>query len=204
MRLGNRWLAALVMAAACVPTTAADRPAPVSPQAGELIRWVVRTRNHGSRPFAIVDKREARIHLFDRAGREQGSSSVLLGQAVGDDMAPDVGEHAQAGRVPFEERTTPAGRFVTEPGRNLTGEPVVWVHYESAFAIHRLRTGTSYKERLQRLASTSPGDKRASLGCVIVPESFYLGVVQRLLGEGPAVVYVMPENGSMRELLGAM
>lgn len=176
----------------------------MSGQAAELVQWAIRAQDHGRMPFAIVDKRHARIHLFDAAGREQGSSSILLGQAIGDDMAPHVGEHAQVGKVPLAERTTPAGRFVTEPGRNLKGERVVWVHYKSAFAIHRLRAGKGYKERQARLASSVALDKRASLGCVVVPEAFYLGFVQRLLGDGPAVVYVMPESGSMRDLPGSM
>jgi hypothetical protein len=33
-----------------------------------------------------------------------------------------------------------------------------------------------------------------------VPVQFYEEVVQRMLGEGRAIVYVMPENGSAREV----
>ena len=29
------------------------------------------------------------------------------------------------------ERTTPAGRFASEPGRNTGGEDIVWVDYET-------------------------------------------------------------------------
>lgn len=206
MRWTGRLLAAALVTAAVwiAPAQATERGESFSPQAGELIQWVLRTRDHGARPFAIVDKQQARIHVFDAKGRVSGSSSVLIGQAVGDDIAPDVGKHAQQGHVPFEERTTPAGRFVTEPGRNLKGEQIVWVHYDSAFAIHRLRGGAGYQDRQQRMASALPGDKRASLGCVVVPVAFYLEVVQRVLGDGSAVVYVMPENGSLRELQGAL
>ena len=107
----------------------------------DLARWTMRTADHAGLPFAIVDKKNAHIYVFDRAGRLRGASPVLLGQAIGDDSAPDVGEHAQTGRVPLQERTTPAGRFVSEPGRNRQGEQVVWVDYQSAFAIHRLRPG---------------------------------------------------------------
>ena len=101
------------------------------------------------------------------------------------------------------ERTTPAGRFVTEPGRNLSGERVVWVDYDAAFAIHRLRPGRTFKSRELRLASPDPHDKRVSEGCVVVPVAFYESVVLRVLGAGPGVVYVMPEAKPLRALFDA-
>jgi len=169
-----------------------------------LARWTLRTADHAKLPFAIVDKKNARIYVFDRAGRLRGASTVLLGQAIGDGSAPDVGEHAQTGNVPLEERTTPAGRFVSEPGRNRQGEHVVWVDYQSAFAIHRLRPGASQRQRQARLASATPHDNRASYGCVVVPVRFYLDVVAPLLGQGRSVVYVLPEQGLPRDGLDAL
>jgi hypothetical protein len=176
----------------------------VTGEVRDLARWSMRTADHDGLPFAIVDKKNARIYVFDHAGRLRGASPVLLGQAIGDDSAPDVGEHAQTGKVPLEERTTPAGRFVSEPGRNRHGEQVVWVDYQSAFAIHRLRPGPSQRPRQVRLASATPRDNRASYGCVVVPVRFYLDVVARLLGQGRSVVYVLPEQGSPRDGLDAL
>lgn len=173
----------------------------ISAEAQQLQQWVVRTRDNAHRAFAIVDKREARLHVFDARGRPVASTAALIGQAPGDDIAAGVGEHAQQGHVPFEERTTPAGRFATEAGTNLKGEHVVWLDYESAFAIHRLRPGASEQDRTQRIASTTAADRRASLGCVVVPVAFYVDVVQPLLGTNGSVVYVLPERGSWRELL---
>jgi hypothetical protein len=170
----------------------------------DLARWTLRTADHAGLPFAIVDKKNAHIYVFDRAGRLRGASAILLGQAIGDDSAPNVGEHAQTGTVPLQERTTPAGRFVSEPGRNRQGEQVVWVDYQSAFAIHRLRPGASQRPREIRLASATPLDNRASYGCVVVPVRFYLDVVARLLGQGRGVVYVLPEQGPPRDGLDAL
>jgi hypothetical protein len=170
----------------------------------DLARWTMRTADHAGLPFAIVDKKNAHIYVFDGGGRLRGASPVLLGQAIGDESAPDVGEHAQTGNVPLEERTTPAGRFVSEPGRNRHGEQVVWVDYQSAFAIHRLRPGPSRRPRQLRLASATPHDNRASYGCVVVPVRFYLDVVARLLGQGRGVVYVLPEQGLPRNGLDAL
>lgn len=198
-------LAAALLGLACALPAAAEYKAPaVSPDARELQRWIVQTADHGARPFAIVDKKTAHLYVFDAAGSLQAESPVLLGQAPGDGIAPNVGEHAQQGFVPFHERTTPAGRFIAEPGINNTGEHVIWVDYDSAFAIHRLRPGRSLRDRQARLESTNVSERRASSGCVVVPVRFYEEVLQGWLGNGRAVVYVLPESGSAREFSGAM
>ena len=177
---------------------------PLAGEARELHDWVIKSRDQHGRPFAIVDKKNARIFVFDAAGRVQGTSTVLLGQAPGDDIAPNVGEHAQQGFVPFKERTTPAGRFSSQPGINASGEPIVWVDYASAFAIHRLRPGKSHAARAMKLASPDASQHRASYGCVVVPVKFYQDVVQRWLGKARAVVYVLPEQSSAREVFDSL
>jgi hypothetical protein len=169
----------------------------------ELTQWVTGTGDHKGKPFAIVDKKQARLHVFDARGRLVDSSIILLGSTVGDESAPGVGARAQRGEVGPEERTTPAGRFESVPGKNLDGEHVVWVDYSAAFAIHRLRAGRSYEPRKQRLGTETPEDNRVSLGCVVVPEAFYIEVVQRVLGNSRGVVYVMPETKPASELFGA-
>lgn len=181
----------------------AGLPTP-SREARELARWALDSGDTGQRHFVIVDKKEARIHLFQPDGRLLATSPALLGSARGDDSVPGVGLRAQTGQVALEERTTPAGRFLTQPGRNLSGEHVVWMDYGSAFAIHRVRAGAAYAARLQRLATPTPHDNRVSLGCVVVPEAFYDGVIEPLLGRVRAVVYVMPETKPVHELFGAM
>jgi hypothetical protein len=196
----NAVAAALFAVAAVAPAGATT----LAPQARELHDWVLKERDHQGRPFAIVDKKGARIYVFDGKGRVRGTSSVLIGQAPGDDSAPDVGEHTQEGSVPFAERTTPAGRFASEPGINRAGEHIVWVDYDAAFAIHRLRPGRTKADRERRLASADPAQHRASLGCVVVPARFYKEVVQRWLGTRRAVVYVMPEKGDLRGLFGQL
>jgi hypothetical protein len=182
-----------VALAAAAPDFGGER---VAADVRQLAQAVLASGDHGSRPFAIVDKQEARLYVFNARGRLRGASAVLIGQAPGDDSAADVGDRAQTGYVPLPERTTPAGRFMSEPGRNSEGEPVVWVDYNAAFAIHRLRPGASRALREARLASSSPADRRVSWGCVVVPVKFYVDVVERLLGRSPGVVYVMPEQGA--------
>jgi hypothetical protein len=168
-----------------------------------VAEWVMQSADHRGLPFAVVDKKGAHVYVFDAQGRLSGATPALLGQAIGDESAPNVGANTQAGAVPMDERTTPAGRFISRPGRNLDGEHVVWVDYASAFAIHRLRPGSSLRSREARLASATAADNRASLGCVVVPAAFYDAVVHPLLGRNRAVIYVLPETRSVRDLFGS-
>jgi hypothetical protein len=164
-----------------------------------VAQWVLEADDHRGRPFVIVDKKDARVYVFESRGRFIGASPALLGQTLGDSSAPGVGEHTQAGTVPLAERTTPSGRFVSEPGTNLDGEHVVWIDYGAAFALHRLRPGAARQDREARLASTAASEHRVSLGCVVVPVTFYTDVVQPLLGRTRAIIYVLPEESSARE-----
>ncbi|MCC2633281.1 MAG: hypothetical protein K0S48_1167 [Ramlibacter sp.] len=192
------WMAATPLAALAAPDTW-KMPA-VTRAAGSVLEWVRDSGDAGGRPFAVVDKQAARIYVFDAAGQLAGESPVLLGSAPGDHTVPGVGERAQTGHVPPEERTTPAGRFEAAPGLNDKGEHVVWVDYESAFAIHRLRPGFAFKARADRLGTDLAHDKRVSWGCVVVPVAFYLQVVEQVLGRSPSVVYVLPEASPLRKV----
>ena len=148
----------------------------------------------GDRPFAVVDKQAALIAVYRADGSLAGVSTALLGQDLGDTTVPGVGARTEIGRLRPGDRTTPAGRFASEPGHNRSGETVVWLDYDAALAIHRLRPGSSQTDRQHRLDSPRSSDKRVSAGCVVVPVSFFKTVVQPHLGRGPALVEVLPER----------
>ncbi|MGV3569794.1 MAG: L,D-transpeptidase [Ramlibacter sp.] len=175
-----------------------------SADAGRLADWVKRSADHRGRPFAVVDKRTARIYVYDGAGALVGQSAALLGSTRGDHTVPGVGARAQTGEVGEDERTTPAGRFDAVPGYNLGGEHVVWADYASAFAIHRVRPGRSQGPRTSRLGTDSPDDNRVSYGCVVVPPQFYDQVVHKVMGSVRSVVYVLPETRGVGEFLAAL
>ena len=183
-------LACAQPAASAPPDFVSTRP---SPEAYNLVNWVLGSRDARGKPFAVVDKHAARLYVFHANGRLAGHTPALLGAARGDHTVAGVGDRAQTGYVAPHERTTPAGRFESEPGSNDKGEHVIWVDYASAFAIHRLRPGKAYQARAERLATAEPEESRVSWGCVVVPEAFYRQVVQPVLGRSRSVVYVMPE-----------
>lgn len=164
---------------------------------------VLSASDHQGLPFVIVDKKDARIFVFGPDGQLRGASAVLLGLASGDHSVPGIGER-ELSRILPAERTTPAGRFLSQPGRNLQGEAVVWVKHSEGLAIHRLRPGSSLEQRAQRLASSTPDDNRVSLGCVVVPVAFYQSVVAPVLGKNFSVVYVLPETFPVQALFDAL
>jgi hypothetical protein len=173
--------------------------APVQAQPADALEFARRVRvenDHDGLPFAVVDKRNATIRVYRSDGKLVGHSTVLIGATPGDRSVPGVGQRAQSGNLTVADRTTAAGRFRSEPGRNRNGEAIVWLDYENALAIHRLRPGRAYEARLKGLASNDNGLKRMSDGCVVVPESFYDRIVGPVLGRGPAIVYVLPEEES--------
>jgi hypothetical protein len=164
--------------------------------------WIHEKRDDHGRPFVIVDKKAARIYVFGAGGNLVGMSPTILGQSRGDIPVPGAGQKNPADLLP-DERKTPAGRFESQPGRNLHGEPVVWVDYDTGIAIHRVRPGISQMRRETSLATEDPNNKRLSLGCVVVPEQFFLSVVLPTLGHGHGTVYVLPEDGPVQAMFNA-
>jgi hypothetical protein len=195
-----------VEASSVEPGAVASQSSSIPPAVHDLALRIIESGNHGGLPFAIVDKRVAVVVVYRGDATLAGQATALLGLARGDKSTPGVGERTRNGRLRIGDRTTPAGRFASEPGHDLTGKPLVWIDYDSAFAIHRLHAAPASERRPQRLASTNASDKRISAGCVVVPEAFYTAVVQPLLGRRRGVVYVMPEDqpwqDMWQELLG--
>ena len=177
----------------------------VSASAGarQALRWVMELHDNEGLPFAIVDKKGGRIFVFEAGGQLRGASPALTGLAPGDQGVPGMAQRSVASLREYE-RTTPAGRFVSEPGHNLQGEPIVWVDYAAKLAIHRLRPAPPSERRAERLASETPDDNRISMGCVVVPVSFYETVVGPVLGKSRGIVYVLPETQPLGRMLGAL
>jgi hypothetical protein len=163
------------------------------PDAVRLAKAAVAASDNRGEAFAVVDKKKARVFVFDAQGRLQGDSPVLLGLAHGDDSVPGIGERKMSEIGPGE-RTTPAGRFASEPGRNLQGEDIVWVDYDAAVSMHRVRANNKAERRLERLASPGVADNRISYGCINVPAGFYDTHIRPVLGQRKGVVYVLPET----------
>ena len=178
-------------------------PSDASDDVKQALQWVMESTDNRRLPFAIVDKKAARIFVFEADGQLRGASPVLLGLAPGDGGLVSMVNRPVAS-LTADERTTPAGRFASEPGRNLNGEAIVWIDYAAKLAIHRLRPADPGERRAERLASTTADDNRISFGCVVVPVSFYESVIASTLGKSHGVVYVLPEAQTLQRLFNGM
>ncbi len=196
---------ATVQLATPSPTTA-QTPATLTAETRETLAWVLASRDHGGRPFMVVDKRAAQLSVFNGRGQLLGAAPALLGMAQGDVDAPGNGLKPVL-QIKPAERITPAGRFATEPGRGLHGDDIVWFDYAAGLAIHRVRPGAAQEARTQRLAGHAgqlPSAQRVSLGCVVLSPAFFEAVVQPSLGQQAGVIYVLPETRPLKTLLASL
>ena len=164
---------------------------------------VVKTHDSRGQAFAIIDKVQARLFVFHPDGRMQGSSPILLGSARGDSSVPGIGQRKIEDIRPGE-RTTPAGRFAIEPGRNAQGEDIFWIDYDAAISMHRVRATNPKERRLERLATPTAADNRISYGCINVPVAFFNTVVKPVFQGRQGVMYVLPETRPAREVFSAL
>lgn len=187
-----------VRAAAPSPAAAAVA-AKLSPDAQAMLRWLKASRDNAGSPFIVIDKRAARLWLFDAQAQVAGDTPILLGFAHGDKSAPGIGERP-LDKVQPHEKTTPAGRFIAEPGRNAAGEDIFWIDYDAAVSMHRVRATDPRERRMERLASPTAADNRISFGCINVPAAFYDGKIRPQFKGRRGVVYVIPETMPMTAL----
>lgn len=154
--------------------------------------WIISSKDNQNMPFVILDKKRAKIFVFQKDGRNIGSAPVLLGIAIGDHYVPGTGQK-KLSEIPLSDRTTPAGRFVARLGKNLHGKEVLWVNFDMALAIHPVDTHNQQEHRLERLQSQNPKDRRISLGCINVLPKFYSTIISPLFTRRRGIVYVLPE-----------
>ena len=185
-----------------IPRTADFGDEPASPEAREVANWVVTSGDNRKLFFVILDKLNTKVFVFEPSGKLRSATPVLIGAARGDDSVDGIGGRPIA-QVQPQERTTPAGRFVAEPGRNATGEDVVWVDYDAAVSMHRVRTTEPKERRLERLASPTTEDNRISYGCINMPVAFFENVLKPAFNASYGVVYVLPEVKPLAEVFPA-
>ena len=197
----------LALQLACFPVAAAGPQRAnfgaeaASAEARQLGNWVVDSNDSQGLPFVLVDKRESKVYVFDGQGQLRGAAAALLGLARGDESVPGIGER-KISTIRPAERTTPAGRFVASVELSLQGEPILWVDYDAAIALHPVSAGAPKERRLQRLSSSTPLERRITYGCINVSGQFFDQVVLAAFKGSNGIVYVMPETRSAHALFG--
>jgi hypothetical protein len=166
-----------------------------------VANWVSYTRNNQKKAFVVIDKKNAQMYVFEPDGKLKNNATVLLGQAVADVLPPGTASKPIS-QLKLHEKATPAGRFLAKPGKNHKGEDVIWIDYNSAISLHRLRK-VGKENRAERLASAELDDNRISNGCVNVPPAFYDSLLRPTVLKKGAYVYVLPETKAPQQLFGS-
>lgn len=196
--LGAALCALALQAQASTPSGMVPPAFETSGMVQQFAQDVVRSADAEGRTFGVIDKPSATLWIFDAQGRPVASSPVLVGQAVGDVAPPDIGTRPLS-KVKLHEKVTNAGRFVTEAGSNHKGEDIVWLDYNAALSMHRVRNVPG-ESRTKRLQTPTVADNRISFGCVNIPASFYDRYIDPLFSRSRGVVYVLPETKPIASL----
>lgn len=171
----------------------ADDAESASRRTKEMADWVVSSKDNRNKPFAIIDKVNAKVHTYGPDGKPRGEAPVLLGLAKGDYSVPGIGNKSYS-QIKNSERTTPAGRFESVMGKNHKGKDILWLDYEDALSMHAVVKGIPSDRRYERLASLTPLDNRISYGCINVPKPYFKDVIQGNFSGNGGVVYILPET----------
>jgi len=178
---------------------------PLPPEVKRVANWAVVSRDNGRNsrrlPFAIIDKINAKVFVFDANGKLLGGAPALLGIGRGDNYDSDTGSQ-NMGSIKPEDRNTPAGRFNVSLQRDVNGKEVLLIDYEAAIALHAVVKGTPVERRAERLSSDTAEDNRISYGCINVPVQFYQEVVSPAFTKTNGVVYILPEKSSVPKFFG--
>jgi hypothetical protein len=76
----------------------------------------------------------------------------------------------------------------------------VWIDYDAAVSMHRVRPVVAAERRLERLASSTPEDNRITYGCINVPVDFFDRRIAPVLGHRAGLAYVLPEVLTLDEV----
>ncbi|WP_448664690.1 hypothetical protein ACG3SL_08475 [Sphingomonas sp. CJ20] len=162
--------------------------------ATRVVDWVADAGDNHGLPYAIIDKQNAALFLFDAKGKPLGAVPVLIGIAPGDEASPGIGSK-NLSEIGPAEKTTPAGRFLAKFGLAAGKEKVLWVDYYTSVALHPIPPGAPKKERRrERLLSPRTDDNRITFGCINVPAAFYAKSLRPLFLKKGGYVYILPDT----------
>lgn len=174
------------------PEATESHGVPASESVIQIADWVLSSHDNGGLPFVIIDKHTAQVFVFGADGQLKGAAPALLGLAHGDDSAPGIGER-ELSKIPPEERTTPAGRFLAAYGEGAESD-ILWVDYETAVSMHQVVTTNPKEQRQHRLDTPTSDDNRITFGCINVPVAFYQELILPMFKASKGVVYILPET----------
>jgi hypothetical protein len=187
--------------AAATPVVNETAPAIILSEAGNRVAdWVAASGDNHSLPYAIVDKTNGAMFLFDAKGKPLDQVPVLVGIATGDEATPGIGSKKLAEIGPAE-KTTPAGRYLAKFGVPFRKERILWVDYATSVALHPIPTDVAKTDhRRERMLSPEPEDNRITFGCINVPKVFYGKFLRPRFQKKGGYVYILPDTKPIEDV----
>ncbi len=171
-----------------------------SAEVQRVARWVIDSGDNAGMPYLLIDKVNATVYAFSRAGQLQGTAPALLGMGRGDRLiAPN---NATMSQMTPQVRITPAGRFVSRLAIDSHRKELLVLDYAASISLHAVVKGTPAEHRAERLKSPTSLDNRISFGCINVPAAFYSNVVSPAFTNTRGIVYVLPETSPASAMFG--
>lgn len=172
-----------------------------SEEVRKTVSWVKENKDNQHLPYAIIDKKNAHIFVFDAKSRIVDHGPVLLGIAKTDRIDPKT-LNAPLSSIGKKDRVTPSGRYHSVIGPDHRGKDVLWVDTKYAVALHPVVNVPGQKRRT-RLQSTTSTDNRITWGCINVSVPLFKNVLSPLFKSTAGIVYILPEAAPVEQLLAS-
>ncbi len=165
----------------------------------ETVDWIQNNQDNRYLPFAVIDKQNTEIYIFDTENRFVANGPVLLGIAKYDSIDPET-LHSRLSEITVEKRVTPSGRYRAVLGKDHRGKELLWVDYHYAIALHPVVFMPGQNRKI-RLESKTSEDNRITYGCINISPALFKTVISPMFKEKGGFVYILPEEPANRGLI---
>lgn len=170
-----------------------------SEEVHKTLSWIKKNKDNHKLPYAIIDKKNAHIFVFDPKGKIVDHGPVLIGIAKSDKIDPKT-LNARLSSIGKNDRVTPSGRYVSVFGPDHRGKDVLWVDTKYAVGLHPV-ANVPGQRRKTRLNSATAADNRITWGCINVSKPLFKNVLTPLFKPKAGIVYILPESAPVEQLL---
>ncbi len=172
-----------------------------SDEVQKTVSWVKKNKDNQKLPYAIIDKKNAHIFVFDAKSKIVDHGPVLLGIAKSDKIDPKT-LNARLSSIGKKDRVTPSGRYISVFGPDHRGKDVLWVDTKYAVGLHPV-ANVPGQRRKTRLQSATSADNRITWGCINVSKPLFKNVLTPLFKPKAGLVYILPESAPIESLLAS-
>lgn len=158
----------------------------------QTVLWIQKNGDNRYLPFAIIDKNNPGIFVFDTESKLVASEPVLLGIAKYDRIDPKTLD-SKLSEITVDKRVTPSGRYRAVLGEDHLGKEMLWVDPEYAIALHPV-INVPGQNREARLKTKTPKDNRITWGCINVSPTLFETIISPMFKKWGGVVYILPEE----------